>query len=51
MAKVMVINGVWATLIGGMLAFTVVLYDAKQEANRFGPYPLNNSDVASIAHY
>lgn len=50
MAKIMVINGVWATLICGMLAFTVVLYDAKLEEQNFGPYLSDNAHVASIAH-
>lgn len=51
MAKVMVINGVWATLICGMLAFTVVLYSARIEENSgFSPYMLDNSHVASIDH-
>jgi hypothetical protein len=49
MAKVMIINGVWATLMCSMLAFTVVLYDTKpDQANGFGPYALDNPHIASI---
>jgi hypothetical protein len=49
MAKVMIINGVWATLMCSMLAFTVVLYDTKPdqvEAN--GSYALESPHFASV---
>ena len=46
--KVMMINVVWMTMITGMLAFTVALYDHKTDpSNVYGPYASAHSYVAS----
>ena len=45
MAKVMVINAVWVAMMGGMLAFSVGLYNQNQSE----PAAYGYSQVASIA--
>jgi len=46
--KVILINVVWMTMIVGMLAFTVALYDQKADpSNVYGPYASAHSHVAS----
>jgi hypothetical protein len=46
--KVILINVVWMTMITGMLAFTVALYDQKaDQSNVYGPYASAHSYVAS----